>query len=163
VVYFKKINKNCYMGSTRNWRLYSVLGNSKDRSAMRVTQAVACDRSAVRATQAVACDRSAPLALGIKLSLWPPAFLPPHFKTYITVKNYCRCLVCFPHPWAGHSQVTKEITQMASVHLKIPLQESMLTLTGARLPGDSIPCEEQSETEFRTRNRQTFCEMSQLK
>jgi hypothetical protein len=41
---------------------------------------------------------------------------------------------------------------MASVHPKIPLQESTLTLTGARLPGDSIPCEEQSETEFRTRN-----------
>jgi hypothetical protein len=56
-----------------------------------------------------------------------------------------------------------EITQMASVHPKFPLQESMLTLTGARLPGDSFPREEQSETEFRTRNRQMFCEMSQLK
>jgi hypothetical protein len=45
-----------------------------------------------------------------------------------------------------------EITQMASVHPKIPLQDSMLKLTGTRLPGVSIPREEQSETEFRTRN-----------
>jgi hypothetical protein len=41
-----------------------------------------------------------------------------------------------------------EITQMAPVHPNFPLQESTLTLTGARLPGESIPRVEQSETEF---------------
>jgi hypothetical protein len=58
------------------------------------------------------------------LSLRPPAFLPPHFKTYVTVESYCWCLVCFPHSWAGRSQVTMEITQMAPVHPNFPLQES---------------------------------------
>jgi hypothetical protein len=81
---------------------------------------------------------------------------PPTFKN-ITVESFWWCLICFPHSWAGRCQVTMEITQMAPVRLKFPLQESMLRLTGARLPGDSTPREEQSETEFRTRNRQTFC------
>jgi hypothetical protein len=134
--------KHCYTGSTRNWNLYSVLGNSEDRSSVRVTQA---------------CDPSAPLALGMKLCLCDsPHFSPPHFKTYITVESYCWFLVCFPHSWAGRSQGTMEITQMAPVRPKFPHQESMLRLTGAWLPGDSTPREEQSETEFCTRNHQTL-------
>jgi hypothetical protein len=87
LVYSKQTKKknHCYTGSTRNWNLYSVLGNSKNRSSVRVTQAIACDRSAIRVTQAVACDRSAALALGIKtLFLCENLYFSPSTFSYHT-------------------------------------------------------------------------------
>jgi hypothetical protein len=103
------------------------------------------------------------LAPGIKLCLRPPASLsPPTFQTYITVEGYCGSLFCFTHPWAGRSQVTIEINQMAPVHPKSSLQDSMLKLTGADLLATAFCVKKHSETEFRTRTLQTFCEISQL-
>jgi hypothetical protein len=44
LVYSKQ--KRCYTGNTWNWNSYSVLGNFKGRSYVRVAQAAACDRNA---------------------------------------------------------------------------------------------------------------------
>jgi hypothetical protein len=52
---------------------------------------------------------------------------------------------------------------MAPVHPKSTLQDSMLRLTGADLLATAFCVKKNSETEFRTRNLQTFCEMYQLK
>jgi hypothetical protein len=77
---YSKQKKNTYTGSTRNLNLYSVLGNSKGRSSVRVTQAVACDRSAA-------------LALGIKLFLRKLVLLPPHFQI---IPKSCDLLLIVP-------------------------------------------------------------------
>jgi hypothetical protein len=75
LVYSKQ--KHSYTGNTRNWNLYSVLGNSKGRSSVRVTQAVVCDRSAA-------------LALGKKLPLRKLIgyFFPHICKSYLRVLTF---------------------------------------------------------------------------
>jgi hypothetical protein len=119
--------KHCYMGSTRNWNLYSVLGNSKDQSSIRVTQAAACDWSAT-------------WALGIKLSLRKLVLLPSHFQV---IPKSCDLLLIVPclFPTLLGRMFSRDYgdSLYGSCPSEVPFQESMFKLTGARLLGDSIP------------------------
>jgi hypothetical protein len=126
-----KTKKHCYTGSTRNWNLYSVLGNSKGRSSVSVTQAVACDRSAA-------------LALWIKLSLRKLALLPHIFKSYLRVVICCwLSYAWFPRSWAGCSQGIMETAFMSPVRLKFPFNRAR---SGWQVP-DSLA------TAFRSKNK----------
>jgi hypothetical protein len=131
---------HCYTGSSRNWNLYSVLGNSKGRSSVSVTQAVACDRCAA-------------LTLGIKLSLRKLALLPPTFQI---IPKSCDLLLMFPclFPEFLGRMFSRDYgdSLYGSCPSEVRFQGRTFRLTSARLLGDSIPHEEQSETEFHTRN-----------
>jgi hypothetical protein len=139
LVYSKQ--KNSYTGNARNWNLHSILGNSKGRSSVRVIQATAWDRSAA-------------LALWIKLCMRKLVLLPPHFQI---IPKSCDLLLIAPCLFPTFLGRLFSMDYGDGLYgfcpSEGPFQGSTFRLTSARLLGDSIPREEQSETEFHTRNR----------
>jgi hypothetical protein len=105
-------------------------------------------------SQAPACDRSAALTLGEKLLLRKLELLPPQFQI---IPKSSDSLLIFPclFPTFLSRMFSRDYGDglYGSCPSEITFQGSMFRLTSARLLRDSIPLEEQNETEFYTRNR----------
>jgi hypothetical protein len=82
------------------------------------------------------------------------ALLPPHFQIIPKISDSLLIFPCLFPTFLG-KMFSRDYGDgpYGSCLSEIPFKESTFRLTSARLLGDSIPLEEQSKTEFHTRNR----------